>query len=106
MIGRLRHRLVLEVLSTSADGGGGVADEWHGVATIWAAISPARGFEESRGGKPESQMGHKILMRYRADLVPTMRFRDGTRIFTIQTIRNVEERGVYQEVRCVERVVS
>ncbi len=106
MIGRLRHRLVLEALSTSRDGGGGVADEWEEVATLWAALSPTRGFEESRGGKPEAQRGHKVLIRYRADLVPTMRFREGTRIFEIQTIRDVDERGAYQEVRCVERSVS
>lgn len=106
MIGRLRHRLVLEELSTSVDGGGGVADEWQEVATLWAAFSPTRGFEESRGGKPEAQMGHKILIRYRVDLVSTMRFREGTRIFEIQTIRNVDERCAFQEVRCVERSVS
>lgn len=106
MIGRLRHRLVLEALSTHSDGGGGVSDEWHTVATIWAALSPARGFEESRGSKPEAQGGHKILMRYRADLVPTMRFRKDARIFVIQTIRDVDERGAYQEVGCVERAVS
>lgn len=106
MIGRLRHRLALEVLSTSADGGGGVVDEWSTVATVWAALSPTNGFEESRGAKPEAQMGQKILMRYRADLLPTMRFRKGTRIFVIQSIQNVEERDAYQEVRCVERAVS
>lgn len=106
MIGRLRHRLTLEVLSASADGGGGVADEWQEVATIWAALTPARSFEESRGGKPEAQMGHKILMRYRPDLTTKMRFRAGQRIFIIQVIRNVEERGVYQEVLCIERSTS
>lgn len=106
MIGRLRHRLILEALSTSADGGGGVADVWQEVATIWAALTPARSFAESRGGKPEAQMGHKVLMRYRPDLTATMRFRAGQRIFLIQAIRNVEERGVYQEVLCIERSVS
>lgn len=106
MIGRLRHRLVLEELSTSGDGGGGVADEWEEVATLWAGLSPTRGFEENRGGKPEAQMGHKVLIRYRADLVSTMRFREGARIFEIQAIRNVDERSAYQEVRCVERNVS
>ncbi|MBV1933643.1 MAG: phage head closure protein [Parvibaculaceae bacterium] len=98
--------MTLEALSFSADGGGGVADEWEEVATLWAALSPTRGFEESRGGKPEAQMGHKVLIRYRADLVPTMRLREGTRIFEIQTIRDVDERGAYQEVRCTERRVS
>ena len=106
MIGRLRHRLTLEALSISADGGGGVADEWDEVATLWAALSPTRDFEESRGGKPEAQMGQKILIRHRADLVSTMRFREGTRIFEIQTIRDVDERGAYQEVRCIERSTS
>ena len=101
--GDLRHRLTLEELNRVADDGGGFTESWVAVATIFADVSPISGSERVEADRLTGSVTHDVVLRYRAGVVPAMRFRDGTRIFQIIAVIDVEERRRWLKCWCEER---
>ena len=89
-IGALRHRLVLEGGVRTPDGGGGAMRPWIPVAELWAAITTATGTETVAGEAISGRVSHAIEIRYRNDVSPAMRLRQGTRLFDIQAVFDVD----------------
>ena len=102
-IGALRHRLTLEQTSLTADGGGGVTENWVQVAQIWGAIEPLKGRERVEAARIAGRHMYDISMRYRDDVAPSMRFRLGARIFHILSAEDVGGRGKWLKALCEER---
>ena len=102
-IGALRHRLNLEQTSRAGDGGGGVTESWVQVAQVWGEIAPLSGRESVEAARIAGRYRYEITIRYRAGVVPAMRFRLGTRIFHILAVEDVGERGVWLKALCEER---
>lgn len=102
-IGTLRHRLTLEQLSRTSDGGGGVTESWVQVAQVWGQLTPLKGGERVEAARIAGRHMHDISLRYRADVEPSMRFRLGVRIFHILSIEDVDGRGKWLKVLCEER---
>ncbi len=100
--GALRHRVILESAVSTADGGGGMTTDWQQIAALWVAIHPLSGDERLAAGQFSSQLSHEIVLRYRPQLLPEMRFRKGERIFEIRAVINVEERGRWLRTFCEE----
>ena len=46
---------------------------------------------------------HEVVLRYRAGVVPAMRFRKASRIFHILAVIDAEERGRWLKCWCEER---
>jgi SPP1 family predicted phage head-tail adaptor len=82
-IGALRDRLTLETAVRSADGGGGADIAWTAIADVWAAVRPITGDERLHADAVAGHITHQVWIRHRADVVPAMRFRAGTRILEI-----------------------
>lgn len=101
--GNLRHRLVLEQLAETSDGGGGFTQSWTEVAELWAAIRPISGSEQVESGRMAGTITHELVLRYRTGVVPAMRFRNGARVFQVLAVINVDERGVWLKCLCEER---
>lgn len=99
----LRHRLTLEELSRVADDGGGFTESWVAVATIFADLRPISGSERVEGDRLTGSVTHDVVMRHRAGVVPAMRFREGTRIFQIIAVIDIEERRRWLRCLCEER---
>jgi len=99
----LRHRLTLEELSRVADDGGGFTESWVAVATIFADLRPISGSERVEADRLTGSVTHGVVLRYRAGVVPAMRFREGTRIFQIVMVIDVEERRRWLRCLCEER---
>lgn len=81
--GRLRHRVSLqrnaEVLDTDGEVvqdpvSGEIEREWVELAELWAAIEPASAREFIASQAVQSEITGKIIIRYRADILPTDRF--------------------------------
>lgn len=102
-IGSLRHRLILERVVRTSDGGGGVSEAWVEEAALWGAIRPLSGGETLEAARLAGRHGFEIRIRYRAGVERTMRFRLGMRLFHIVSVENVDERGVWLTVICEER---
>ncbi len=86
-----------------ADDGGGFTESWVAVATIFADVSPISGSERVEADRLTGSVTHDVVLRYRAGVVPAMRFRDGTRIFQIIAVIDVEERRRWLKCWCEER---
>ena len=99
MIGTLRHRLTLQKPTQSSDGGGGQVRRWTMVAKIWGAVSQKGGQEKTEQGEYRS-VGHtEILIRYRSDVTPKMRFLSQGRALNIVSV--LDKDGGRRWLTCV-----
>jgi SPP1 family predicted phage head-tail adaptor len=99
----LRHRLTLEALGRVTDDGGGFTETWVTVATLSADLSPIGGEERVESDRLAGTITHEVVLRYRAGVVPAMRFRMDTRIFEILAVIDVDERRRWLKCWCEER---
>lgn len=106
MIGKLRHRVTLQELVKTDDGYGGIVETWQDVATVWAAIEPLRGNERYTAQQVQSELTHKVTIRYRAGIKPQMRILYGNRVFDIEAVIDVDERHRWLELLCSEVVAN
>lgn len=103
--GALRHRLVLEAATRVTDGGGGAFVTWLPVAELWASVTPTNGAETVVADQIAGRVSHEIVIRYRDDIIPAMRFRLGARIFEIIAALDVGERRRFSRCLCREELL-
>ena len=106
MIGNLRRRITLQQPDRTADGGGGAAIAWSDVATLWAQITPIRGSERQSAEHVQATLRHRIRIRYRADVDPSMRFKADTRLFNIRAVMDEADRHEWLVCLCEEGAPS
>jgi SPP1 family predicted phage head-tail adaptor len=99
----MRHRVVIEAVVRTADGGGGASETWASVADVWAAIRPTSGDERLAGEAISGHVSHAIHIRHRDGVVPAMRIRHGLRLFEILAVIDVDERRRRLLCLCRER---
>lgn len=85
-IGEFRHRLQLEQSATVPDGGGGYTISWNVIDTVWAVMAPIAGEERLLADALSGRVTHRITVRHRRDLKPSMRLRQDDRIFEIRAV--------------------
>ena len=98
-IGELTRRVTLEALNRTPDGAGGAVESWTTVATLFAAVRALSGGEGLAFDRMTGRATHEIIIRYRADVKPAMRFRLGTRTFEILAL--LDEEGRRRHLRCL-----
>lgn len=105
--GSLCRRVVFQRRDTALDSYGQQATSWSDAFTAWASIEPlsARELFAAQGG--QSEVTHRITVRYRAELahpavVAAMRIVYKGRIFNIQGATNVDERNRAIEILASE----
>jgi SPP1 family predicted phage head-tail adaptor len=101
--GDLRHRLTLEEVDRVSDAGGGFTESWVELAELWADLRPVSGGERVEADRLTGHVSHEVSLRYRADVVPAMRFREGSRVFHILAAIDVGERHRWLKCSCEER---
>ena len=95
---RLRHKLTLQEEVQNSDGAGGTIKSWQDVADLWAEIIPINTLSGAAskkllfGGQIQSEISHKVMVRYREGITPAMRLVFDSRIFSIRYVANIEER--------------
>ncbi len=102
-IGRLRHRLTIEEVTRTPDGGGGASESWSSIATVWASITPTGGAEAIDADALAGRLSHEVVFRYRPGVEPAMRLRYGARLFEIAAVIDVDERKRWLKCLCMER---
>lgn len=100
--GILRSRVLLEVKSRTADGGGGASVAWLQIGFVWANIEPLSGFQRLHAEQLESSITHKITIRYRSDVRAEMRLKNGTRLFMVRSVFDHGERHEWMTMMCEE----
>lgn len=104
--GKLCRRILFQRRDTPLDSYGQQVTSWSDAFTAWASIEALSARELFAAQAVQSEVTHKITVRYRAELanpavVAAMRVVYRGRIFNIQGATNVEERN-----RTVEIFVS
>lgn len=104
--GELRHRIVLQQpVSSAQDAGGQPTIAWTTKATVWAAVKPLQGREFFSAEKVNSDIDHRIVIRYYAGgITPSWRVQFGTRIFQIQSIIVPNETKEEMQLMCKETI--
>ena len=100
--GQLRNYATIEQLKGTVSSSGEPLNDWSHVWSGRIAIYPVRSIERENLGKVEAKATHRIAMRWRAGIKPSMRIRFDGRAFDIISIVNVEERNRRLELQCME----
>jgi SPP1 family predicted phage head-tail adaptor len=104
--GALRHRVVIQTASETADAHGEPVKTWNDTATVWASVNPMGGRERFQSQQIESEVDTTIRMRKRA-LNEKQRIKwtdadSATRIYNIKYILNPQELGGVIVAYCTE----
>lgn len=94
--GKLRHRVVVQKYVGQADEYGDIGRQedknWRNVCIVWAAVDPISGREYYAAEQAQSEVSHKVRMRYRGGIKPGMRLLLGERKLYIRSVIDWEER--------------
>jgi SPP1 family predicted phage head-tail adaptor len=90
MIGKYRHRLVVEELTKTPDGGGGFYTNWQAIGRVWAWVSPVGGSEFVRASGLKNQVTHQIGCKYTKLISPSTRLRGLGQVFNIVSALDVQ----------------
>lgn len=97
---RLNRALMLEEAVNVADGAGGFTQSWSSVGQVWAAVAFRSGREAGQGGGAISLASYKITVRgapvgSSMRPRPDQRFREGTRLYRILSVAELDAEGRY-----------
>lgn len=104
--GNLRERVTIRAKTRTVDGVGRDTESWSTqvAANVPASVDPLMGQELMTAKQLQSEVTHKVRMRYRTGILPTMRIEYRSRNLQILEVLNVGERRRMIELRCKEMV--
>ncbi|RMF37089.1 MAG: head-tail adaptor protein [Alphaproteobacteria bacterium] len=104
---RLTRLLTLEEPVAVADTGGGEDRSWQALGALWAEVKSVSGGEVLAGGRERTRISHRIVVRGAPEGSPRrpaaqQRFREGTRIFGIRAVSELDPEGFFLVCWCEE----
>lgn len=99
-IGELRHRITLQKQINVQNDYGATVTQWQTVATVWAEIKPISGREYFSAQQVQSEITTQIWIRYRNDVVPTMRVAHNGKYYEIISVLNHNGRNTSLQLMC------
>jgi len=90
-IGDYRHRIEIQAPVRTSDGKGGFTTVYTTIATVWAKITPVASSERLEAKQLNSEITHRVNIRYRTKFNPSWRIKYGLRYFSIVGVMNVKE---------------
>ena len=103
--GTLRHRVSIQYPVQTSDGMGGYTEEWATAAQRQAAIWPVSSRERLDALKLESEVTHRIRVRYLSGVTSKHRILFGSRAFNIIGAPiNHEERNIHLDILATEQI--
>ena len=107
MAGRLRKSVRFQTRNPSVDSFGQQVTSWTDVFSTRASIEPLSAREQFAAQAVQSEISHRITVRYRTELanptaVAAMRVVFGTRVFNIVGALNIDERHAIVEISATE----
>ena len=103
-IGQFRTRLTVEESVEARTPDGGVLEVWQHKQLIWARVQGLRGRELFSAQQVNPQTSHKLTIRRVSGLTSQHRLRslDGSRIFNIESVIDIDDRHKHMELICTE----
>ena len=104
-IGKLRHRIEIQRFVTQEDEWGNEFSGWETLAHVWAAVEPLKGEEYYAARQAVAEVSHKVTMRSPGEkITPLDRIVFEDRIFEIESVLDIEERGRELVLMCKEKL--
>lgn len=100
--GSYRHPITFQKQSTTENDYGEHVPQWDDVITVKAGIYPVSGKDYISAVQVNSEITHKVNLRYVPGLSADMRVKFGTRLFTIVAIMNFQEKDRELQLVCKE----
>lgn len=97
-----RHRVTFQEAQKTPDGYKGSTDQWTFIAEVWASVEPVSAGERFFSQQIKAEITHKIKIRYKSGITEAMRILHRERVFSIESIIDIEERQEFMEIRCIE----
>ncbi len=97
--GKLNKRITFQLQDLDSED-----EDWKDIATTWANINPISGKEYYSAETINSDLTHKIRLRYRKGITPDMRILYNGRIFYIVSVINEFERNSILQLMCRELI--
>jgi len=98
--GRLRHRLTVQRVVRTDDGGGGYTEAWQDVpnGTVWGQVRPISSSERVRAMQSHGDITHRVTVRYSATLTGEMRVQfKGRTLSLVGPPTDTDEMETYME---------
>ncbi|MDU4979399.1 MAG: phage head closure protein [Clostridium celatum] len=102
--GELRHRITIQKLNNSQNEYGEVSELWEDILNVRAGIYPISGKEFFAAETVNSEISHKVKIRYIEGIMPNMRIKFNNRIFSIESVINFQERNIELQLLCKELI--
>lgn len=100
--GKLRHRITFQRVTLTSDGQGGQEETWADYTTIWADVETQENVTQSKeatvANEKVTTIAYKVKVRYRTDLVPSMRIKWGNRLMYIRNVLDLDNRKRYLQI--------
>lgn len=106
MIGDLRMRATLETKIQTSDDGGGFAESWTTLASVWCELRPLSGAEALTGGQMAALKRLRLRIRFRDDVTEELRLVVGARVLGIDRVEDPDGRRRWLDLDCTENVPS
>lgn len=93
---KAKNRVTIQKMNNTADDYGGEAVTWETQTSVWAIIEPMSGREIYAQDMNQSQVRHKVIIRYQSALKDTAitgsyRIVYENRVFPVLYVRNMDE---------------
>lgn len=99
---KLRDKIIIQELVQTPDGQGGFEDKWQDKITVWANIKPLRGREFFQAQQIQSEVTHKMTIRYTTKIDETNRVVYNNRVFDIKSPPiDIDNRHRFLELLCI-----
>lgn len=82
---------------------GGQVESWSTLATVWAAVEALTSTEYLKADEHGGETRHRFTLRHRGDVNKKMRINWDSRVFVIESLVDVNERGRWLQIEAVER---
>ena len=102
--GELRHRITIQKLNNSQNEYGEVSELQEDILNVRAGIYPISGKEFFAAETVNSEISHKVKIRYIEGIMPNMRIKFNNRIFSIESVINFQERNIELQLLCKELI--
>ena len=102
--GRLRHQVIIQTPTETNDSQGQAVKPWATFATVHAAVEPLAGREYIAAAQINAETTTKIIIRYLAGITQKMRISYDSKIYNIESMKNVGERDRQLELMCSEGI--
>lgn len=101
--GRYRHPVTIRRATRARDGHGQSVENFDTIFASWrCAIDPIRGREYFAARQVAAETTHQLAGHYIAGVAVKDRVYFGARVFRIESVINVEEKGRELQLMCVE----